>query len=186
MAGLFDDFGVSASDVSENPFEITVPNRYTCVLTESDIKEFGKEVKVPYWVNVYTIKGGKEDGKSANTLHRMTPWTKEERATQGDTEAMNARLLSGYKKELMNLGIPEEAMNAFDPKNPNHRNKIIGLKGSAWFGPNSKNPGYNEIRDFERSDKLAGENDTDTPASVNADSAQIVNNDVDMSALEGW
>lgn len=183
MAGLFDAFGVSASEVNENPFEITVPNRYNCVLTDSELKEFGDDgAKVPYWKNTYTIKGGKEDGKTANTLYRLTPWTDAERAEKGDKDALNARLLSGYKKELMNLGIPEEAMNAFDPKNPNHRNKVIGMKGSAWFGPDKRNPGFNMVNDFQRADKNAEE----SAPEASIDSAQVVSNDVDMSALEGW
>lgn len=182
MAGLFDAFGVSAEEVNENPFEITVPNRYNCVLTESEFVEFGEDgAKIPYWRNTYTVKGGKEDGKSANTLHRLTPWTAEERATQGDKDAMNARLLSGYKKELMNLGIPEEAMNAFDPKNPNHRNKVIGMKGSAWFGPNKKNPGFNQVSDFQRAEKVEESTEDVSTASVTNS-----NDEVDMSALEGW
>lgn len=184
MAGLFDAFGVSAADVSENPFGISKPNRYECVLTDSDVKEFGDEGKqIPYWVNVYTIKGGPEDGKSANSMHRLIPWTQEERAMQGDVEAMNARLLSGYKKELMDLGIPEEAMNAFDPRNPAHRNKVVGMKGSAWFGPQKGKPGYNAVSEFKRTPK---NEEAPAPSASSPSATTAPAGDVDLSALEGW
>lgn len=179
MAGLFDAFGVTASDISENPFEITEPNRYACVVTGSEIKEFGPEGnKKPYWVITYTVKGSKHDGKSANSMHRLVPWTPEERAQQGDYEAMNARLLSAYKKELINLGIPEEALNAFDPKNNGHREKVIGIKGSAWFGPQKNNPGFNAVADFARAETTTV---TEEPAAEKKEESADI-----MSALEGW
>lgn len=180
MAGLFDAFGVSASDISENPFEITEPNRYGCVVTDSEIKEFGPEgSKKPYWVITYTVKGSKHDGKSANSMHRLVPWTPEERSQQGDFEAMNARLLSAYKKELLNLGIPEEALNAFDPKNHAHRSKIVGIKGTAWFGPQKNNPGFNAVADFSRAE--VAEESAPEKAEEKAEEADDI-----MSALEGW
>lgn len=186
---LFDAFGVSAADVNENPFQISKPNRYACILSESDVKEFGKdgEQKIPYWVNEYTINdGGENDGKSANSMHRLIPWTPEERmAANGgkdDSKAMNARLLSGYKKELMNLGIPVEAMNAFDPKNPAHRNKVIGLKGSAWFGPQKNNPEFNTMSEFQREEKAG----TSSPSESNVVNSASGAGDIDMDALDGW
>lgn len=188
MAGLFDLFGVNAADVSENPYQITVPNRYKCVVTESDVKEFGPEgAKVPYWTIEYTVKdGGQQDGKSANSLHRLVPWTPEERSEKGDHEAMNARLLSNYKKELLNLGIPEEALNAFDPKNPTHRNKVVGIKGSAWFGPQKSNPEFNAVSDFQRAEAAADTSSSDVAPAGNSAPTVTTKESVDLDALSGW
>ena len=189
---FFGQFGVSPDDVSENPYSITDPNRYACMVSSVEVKEFGKEgaPKIPYLVFEYTVQGGKHAGKTANDMHRLIPWTAQERASQGDHEAMNARLLSGYKKALLSLGIPEAALSVFNPRNSEHTKKLVGVRGTAWFGPQKNNPQYNTVSNFERDDNATGnataQSANATPNSEPSPTASSSANEVDVDAIANW
>lgn len=185
---FFDQFGVTADDVSENPYSIDEPNYYPCMVTGAEVKHFGPNKDIPHMVIELTVQGGKHAGKSANDMHRLKPWTQAERASQGDYEAMNARLLSGYKKSLLSYGIPEAALNAFNPTNSDHLRKLVGIKGVAWFGPQTNNPQYNSVRDFKREELVQGNATAQSSAPQNSapSTTASASNDVDIDALAGW
>lgn len=143
MSGFFSAFGTTANEVSEDPFHVD-GNTYNVAVTGSDLKTF-KEI--PYFVIQLTIADGKNAGKSASTMHRMKPWTQQERAQQGDFEAMNARVLSNFKVDMIAFGLSEEGLNQFDPNNAAHRSSLLGIKGQAYI--ESKN-GYTNYKDFQR------------------------------------
>lgn len=141
--GFFSAFNTSAAAVSDDPFHVD-GNTYNVQVSGADLKEFKN---IPYFVIQLTIVGGQNAGKSASSMHRMIPWTQQERASQGDFEAMNARLLSNFKVEMLNFGIKEEVLDQFDPNNVTHRNKLLGIKGTAYI--ESKN-GFTNYKDFQR------------------------------------
>jgi hypothetical protein len=88
--------------------------------------------------------GGEHDGKNANLLFRMTPLTA---ADQENYKTANARTLSNYKKALINFGLSNEGIDAFNPRV--HASKLVGIKGTARLFP-SKREGYNNVADFKR------------------------------------
>ena len=143
MTGFFSAFGAKAYEVSEDPFHVD-GNTYNVSVSSAEQKTF-KEI--PYFVVEVTIADGKNAGKSASTMHRLIPWTASERAEKNDHEAMNARVLSNFKVDMLNFGIAEDMLDVFDPTNPTHRNSLLGIKGTAWI--ESKN-GYTNYKDFKR------------------------------------
>lgn len=184
---FFEQFGVTADDVSENPYSIEDPNYYPCMVTSVDIKNWGPNKDIPHLVIELTIQGGKNAGKSATDSHRLKPWTAQERASQGDHEAMNARLLSNYKKALLAYGIPEAALNAFNPTNRAHIQKLVGIKGVAFFGPQKNNPEFNSVRDFKREELVQGNSSAESAPSTTASAPSTSSSsEVDMDALAGW
>jgi hypothetical protein len=139
---IFSAFGANAATVETDPFKIP-HNKYAVTITGSEVKDIKD---VPYWEIEYTITtpDSEQQGKSANNLLRLTPWTQAERPE--DYKTMNARTIGSYKKALLELGIREDQLDTFNPRTMGA--KIIGIKGYATIGPNKK--GYNAIFDFER------------------------------------
>lgn len=137
---LFDAFGVNPEEVSIDPFSIP-DNTYNVSVTGAEKKEL-KEI--PYFVIEFTVVGGQHAGKSVNNMLRLSPWTAQERPD--DWEAMNARAVSSLKKALLEVGIAENMLKAFNPAI--HGSALLGIKGTADIGPNKK--GYNTISNFQR------------------------------------
>jgi hypothetical protein len=138
---FFDAFGVNANDVDENPFSIP-KNKYDVVLADAGVKEFNN---IEYFVIEWQVANGPHAGKNASDMHRMQPWTPQER---DDWEAMNARTLSGFKKALMDLGMNAAQIGAFNPRTMGQ--KLAGIKGTASMGPQKNKPEYNSISNFSR------------------------------------
>lgn len=138
---FFSAFGVNPNDVDENPFSIP-KNTYDVVLSDAGVKEFKD---IPYFVLEWTVADGPHKGKTASDMHRMKPWTPAER---DDWEAMNVRALSGFKKMLLDLGIPANALGQFNPNTMG--SKLVGIKGKATMGPQKNRPEYNQISNFTR------------------------------------
>lgn len=138
---FFSAFGVNPNDVDENPFSIP-KNTYNVVLTDAGVKEF-KDIK--YFVIEWSVADGPQKGKNVSEMHRMQPWTPGER---DDWEAMNVRALSGFKKTLLDLGIPAGALGQFNPNTMG--TKLIGIKGTATIGPQKNRPEYNQFNNFTR------------------------------------
>lgn len=185
---LFEAFGVSADDVSENPYSISDPDVYACQVTSAEVKSFPSNPALNYLVFEYTITEGKHAGKTANSMHRLAPWTEQERAGKGsngtnDYQAMNTRLLSNYKKELLALGVPEAALNQFKPST--HAAKLVGIKGKAFFGPQKNNPEYNTVARFERPENGTDDSPVESPTNVSTPTAPA-NTEVDLAAIAGW
>lgn len=144
---FWNQFGVNdAAEVSEDPYTVK-DNVYKVQITQSDETDFKKGGNAPtYWSVQFTITEGPEKGKTANQLFRLSPETS---ADSPDWESHNTRNISNIKKFLLDVGIPVEAMNQFDPRNPEHRRKVLGISGTARMFP-AKKPGYNNITDFKR------------------------------------
>lgn len=141
--GFFDAFGTKAAEVSEDPFSVP-DNTYNVAITEAGVKTFKD---IPYFMVRLTIASGKEAGKSASSMHRMIPWTAQERSDKGDHEAMNERVKSNYKREMLSFGISEEGLDKFDPNSVQHCNSLLGIKGTAFI--KSQN-GFTNFSDFQR------------------------------------
>jgi len=142
--GFFDSYGVNADDVSEDPFNIP-KNTYNVQVSKSDITNFNKEDGPQFFQVEFTITSGEHAGKSASDAFRMVPYSASDRE---DYATLNARTLSNYKRLLLKLGVKAENVNAFDPRNPDHRAKLVGIKGTATMFTQSN--GFNAVRDFER------------------------------------
>lgn len=166
---LFSAFGKTASEVSADPFSIP-DNTYSVMVSGAEKKVLRD---VPYFIIEFTVAEGAHKGKSVNQMLRLSPWTQAERPD--DWEAMNARSLSSLKKALLDLGIAEEQMDAFNPAV--HGKALLGIKGKADIGPNKK--GYNTISNFERTAVAAPAN-----APTNAEPAQEVDQD-ELARLMG-
>jgi hypothetical protein len=138
---FFDAFGVNANDVDENPFSIP-KNVYDVVLADAGTKEFNG---IKYFVLEWHVATGPHAGKNASDMHRMQPWTPQER---DDWEAMNVRTLSSFKKALMDLGMNAAQIGQFNPNTMG--NKLVGIKGTASMGPQKNRPEYNSITNFSR------------------------------------
>lgn len=175
---LFAEFGVTPDEVEENPFRIP-KGRYNCTITDAKVDSFKNSPDIPQLMIEFTVSDGPHAGKKAQTNHRLKKWTPEERAEKGDHDAMNARLLSNYKRDLMAFGFSSEIMKAFRPANPDHTKKLIGLAGSANFGPQPNNPEFNMVSDFERASNGGAES---SPAPSVAPVAQK-SEEVDLSKL---
>lgn len=146
--GFFDAYGVNAQDVNEDPFSIP-KNTYNVQVSKSEMTNFNKDDGPMFFQVEFTIVGGEHAGKSASDSFRMVPYTAADRE---DWQTLNSRTLSNYKKLLLNLGMKPEALGAFDPKNPDHRAKLLGIKGTATLFTNSN--GYNSARDFVRTNPV--------------------------------
>jgi len=179
---IFSAFGVTdAKTVETDPFKIP-RNKYKVTITGSEVKDI-KEI--PYWEIEFTITQPESDqnGKSANNLLRLSPWTPAERPE--DYKTMNARTIGSYKKALLDLGIAEDKLDAFNPRI--HGARVIGITGVADIGPNAK--GYNAIFDFQRTVASApaadaGNSESVNSAPVSAAPAQAVDADA-LAALMG-
>lgn len=143
MAGFFSAFGTTAAQVSDDPFAVD-GNTYNVAVTGSDHKTFKD---IPYFVLQLTIADGKNAGKTASAMHRMIPWTAQERSAEGDYLAMNERVKSNFKVAMRELGLSDEGIDTFDPTNVSHRNSLLGIKGTAWI---ETKKGYTNYKDFQR------------------------------------
>lgn len=143
-ANPFEAFGVPAEDVSDNPFSIDEVNTYNFMITDAEVKAFPKNPDIPYFVITYSVADGKYSGRTANSMHRLVPVTlAEKNGDQGKVDFSNTMALTNYKKELLDLGIPAEAVGSFNPRI--HGAKLKGIKGTATFGPQKGNPQYNSV-----------------------------------------
>lgn len=175
--GFFSAFGKTASEVSEDPFSVPA-NTYAVAITEVGKKVFKD---IPYFVVKLTIANGPEAGKSASSMHRTTPWTPQERASQGDYEAMNARTVSNYKREMISFGISEEGLDKFDPDNVQHCTSLLGIKGTAYI--ETKN-GFTNFSDFQRS--VAAAPVTENTAMVTTPETQAPSDDAIADLMNGF
>lgn len=141
--GFFDQFNTTAEAVSTNPFFVPT-NDYNVAITAAENKTFSD---IPYLMIDFTIADGSHAGKKASTMLRLIPWTQAERAAEGDYETMNMRLLSSYKKTLLELGIAEAMLNQFDPRNPQHLSKLLGIRGTGRIETKGD---YTNIDKFQR------------------------------------
>lgn len=163
---IWDAFGVTPEQVSENPFSIVPKGRRACAITDAKVGTF-KDSDIPQFMIEFTVTEGPDSGKKANVNHRMKPWTPQEKENY---EFLNTMALTNYKKDLVSFGLnTPEIQRAFDPRNPDHCAKIIGLSGSAIFGPQEKRPEYNMVSDFE----LAGSNQVADTSGNGAPSASV-------------
>lgn len=175
--GFFDQFNTTAEAVSTNPFFVPT-NDYEVAITASENKTFND---IPYWVIEFSIASGAHAGKNASTMLRLIPWTAAERP-QGDFETMNARLISQFKKTLVELGIAENMMNAFDPKNPAHISKILGIRGTGRIETKGD---YTNIRDFQRTVTGSSEEAVTAPVAGTKE-AEAPNQDAVNALLSGF
>jgi hypothetical protein len=147
-ANPFEAFGVTAEEVSENPFSIDKVDDYNFIVTDAEVKSFPKNPNIPYFVITFTVDGGQYSGRSANAMHRLVPVTlAEKNGDQSKVDFSNAMALTNYKKALLDLGIPQEAIGQFNPRI--HGAKLKGIKGTAKFGPQKDNPQYNSVSDIK-------------------------------------
>jgi hypothetical protein len=166
---LFSAFGKSSAEVEADPFKIP-DNTYDVSISGAEKKEFKD---VPYFVIEFTVVGGEHAGKNVSQMLRLIPWTQADRPN--DYQAMNARTISSLKKWLIDCGIDESQLDAFNPAI--HGRALLGIKGKADIGPNNK--GYNQISNFVRSAVAAPAN-----APTNAEPAQAVDQD-ELARLMG-
>lgn len=166
---IFSAFGANAATVETDPFRIP-RNKYLTKVTGAEVKTL-KEI--PYFVIEYTITDPNSDhaGKSASQMLRLIPWTQSERPE--DHKTMNARTIGSYKKALLDLGIADNMLDAFNPRQ--HGAKLLGISGAADIGPNNK--GYNNVFGFERTVTAPA------PAEAAAMSETVSNPTVDSDAL---
>lgn len=154
-ANPFEAFGVSSDDVSSNPFSIDKVDTYNFMITDAEVKAFPKNPNIPYFVITYSVADGVYAGRTANSMHRLVPWTlAEKNGDQGAVDFQNAMALTNYKKELLDLGIPEEAVGSFNPRV--HGAKLKGIKGTATFGPQKNNPQYNSVSNVKVGASVTG------------------------------
>ena len=166
---IFSAFGADAATVETDPFKIP-RNKYNVTVTGAEVKKL-KEIE--YFMVELTITGDTDQaGKSCDNMLRIQPWTDAERP-QGDAKTMNARTIGSYKKALLELGIREEMLNAFNPRTQG--GKLLGIKGVAELGPNNK--GYNNVFSFERPA-------VSTPTEVAQAESAVSAPTVDASALD--
>lgn len=166
---LFSAFGKSAAEVETDPFKIP-ENTYNVTVSGAEKKEFKN---VPYFVIEFTVVGGEHAGKNVSQMLRLIPWTQAERPE--DYQVMTARTVSSLKKWLIDCGIDEGQLDAFNPAI--HGKALLGIKGTADIGPNKQ--GYNQISNFTRTAVAAPAN-----APVNAEPAQEVDAD-ELARLMG-
>jgi hypothetical protein len=142
--GFFDNYGTTADAVSENPFSIPFGS-YPVVISDAEIKQGSKDKTVDFFVIEYEVASGEHAGKTASTWFRTKPLTA---ADDKNYAANNARTLSNFKKALLDIGLNEAQINAFDPYT--HGSKLRGIRGTAKMGPQKNNPEYNSISNFTR------------------------------------
>jgi hypothetical protein len=154
-ANPFESFGVPADKVSDNPFSIADVDTYNFIITDAEVKSFPKNPDIPYFVITFSVDGGRYSGRTANSMHRLLPWTlAEKNGDQAAVDFQNIMALTNYKKELLDLGIPAEAIGAFNPRL--HGSKLKGIKGTATFGPQKGNPQYNSVSNVKVGASVSG------------------------------
>lgn len=154
---IWDVFGVTADDVSENPFYI--PRDVYNVNVEAEVKSW-KDGGPVYFVVNYTIMDGPQRGMGANRMFPVKPLTVNDDA---EYKTKNARTLTSIKKTLIELGLNPEQINAFR-FTPDFAKAITGIKGTADIGPQKNNDQYSSVYEFTKAATLA----TGTPSNVGA------------------
>jgi hypothetical protein len=153
----FADFGVDPDSVDPDPFSIKEVDTYPFVVTGAEVKKYNE---IEYFVVDYSITEGKMAGRGARTMHRITPFNPGEE----DFAVKKARAISNYKKSLMDLGLPEVAINAFNVRH--HAQKLVGIRGTATFGPQKNNAAYNSVSNIKASSVAGPTESTLAPAST--------------------
>lgn len=157
-ANPFEAFGVDADSVDADPFSIKEVNTYPFVVSNAEVKTF-KDIQ--YFVIEFSITEGKYAGRGASVMNRITPFSPGEE----DFEVKKARALSNYKKSLLDLGLPESAIKMFNVRT--HANKLVGIRGTATFGPQKGRPEYNSVSNIKVQNAASGTaTESGSPASV--------------------
>lgn len=182
--GFFDQFNTTAEAVNTNPFAVPT-NDYEVAVSASENKEFGG---IPYWTVEVTITSGPHAGKNGSQMIRLIPWTSPERAGKGkngenDFEAMNARLLAAYKLLLLQLGIAEGMVNSFDPTNPQHVGKMLGIRGTARIETKGE---YTNFKNFQRTVVAAPSESGNAPTNAGTTEAAAPNKEAMDALLSGF
>lgn len=128
---IWDAFGVSSDEVSENPFHI--PRDDYKVNVEAEIKAW-KDGGPLYFVINYVIMEGAYRGMSANRMFPTKPLTAND---DPEFKSKNARTLSSLKKTLMELGLNADQIRMFR-FTPEFAKVITGIKGEAEIGPQKR------------------------------------------------
>lgn len=158
---IWDAFGVSADDVSENPFYI--PRDDYNVNVEAEVKSW-KDGGPVYFVINFTIMDGAFRGMGANRMFPVKPLTANDDA---EFKTKNARTLTSIKKTLIELGLTHEQINAFR-FTPEFASAITGIKGKADIGPQKNNDQYSSVYGFTRNESVSGSVPTSAPSQVAA------------------
>lgn len=145
---IWDAFGVSADDVSENPFYI--PRDEYNVNVDAEVKAW-KDGGPEYFVVNFTIMDGPFRGMGANRMFPKKPLTAEDDA---EYRTKNARTLTSLKKTLIELGLTPSQINAFR-FTPDFAKAISGIKGKADIGPQKNNDQYSSVYGFTRGNASA-------------------------------
>lgn len=178
-ANPFEAFGVDADTVDADPFSIKKVNTYPFVVSNAEVKTF-KEIQ--YFVIELSITEGEMAGRGASVMSRITPFSPSEE----DYEVKKARALSNYKKALLDLGLPETAIKQFNVRV--HADKLVGIRGTATFGPQKGNPQYNSVSNI----KVAGsaipgaEGATASPAVASVTPTEPLSAENAASVLGNW
>jgi hypothetical protein len=165
---IFSAFGADAATVETDPFKIP-RNKYKVMVSGAEVKKL-KEIEYFMVELTITDTSSNQDGKTVDNMLRIQPWTQAER---DDFKTMNARTIGSYKKALLELGVREDMLDAFNPRTMG--NKFLGIKGVAEIGPNNK--GYNNVFSFERPA-------VSTPTEVAQAESAVSAPTVDASALD--
>lgn len=158
-ANPFEAFGVDADSVDSDPFAIKEVNTYPFVISGAEVKTF-KEIQ--YFVIEFSVTEGKMAGRGASSMSRLTPFSPGEE----DFEVKKARALSNYKKILLDIGLNEEQIKQFNVRV--HANKLVGIRGTATFGPQKNNPQYNSVSNIKVGNGNAAPATTEGAASLAA------------------
>ena len=171
---IWDAFGVTADDVSENPFYI--PRDDYNVNVEAEVKSW-KEGGPVYFVVNYTIMDGAYRGMGANRMFPKKPLTADD---DKEFKTKNARTLTSIKKTLIELGLSAEQINAFR-FTPEFASAITGIKGVADIGPQKNNDQYSSIYGFTKGSAMSAQTPSNAgtvPVNATAPSSvfpQVVN-----------
>lgn len=158
---IWDAFGVSADDVSENPFFI--PRDDYPVNVDAEVKSW-KDGGPVYFVVNFTITSGAYQGMGANRMFPVKPLTAND---DPEFKTKNARTLTSIKKTLIELGLTHEQINAFR-FTPDFAKAISGIKGTADIGPQKNNDQYSSVYGFTRNASTNGPVPTSAPVVTEA------------------
>jgi hypothetical protein len=175
-------FGAAnVEDIPEDPY--TIPdNRYKVMVSKVDTTDFNKPGGPKYFTLEVTVLEGENKNKTANTMIRLSPETA---ADSPDYASHNARNVSNAKRLLLSLGVPAQALGQFDIRKPDHRAKLMGIRGTARCFP-AKKAGYNNFSDFVTNSAEAASGDVPAEAfSGVAPAVEEVSIDA-ISALDGF
>jgi len=173
---IWDAFGVSSDEVSENPFHI--PRDEYKVNVEAEIKSW-KEGGPLYFVVNYVIMEGAYRGMGANRMFPLKPLTADD---DPEFKSKNARTLSSLKKTLLELGLNADQIRMFR-FTPEFARVITGIKGVAEIGPQKKGD-FSSVYEFTKASTTAPSNvGNAVPVNAMADSA--VSSQADNGPVSG-